>query len=458
MNSNAEKLVLIVHAVDAEGPLYESLEATFDRLKEVHGIDGLPVNRETIRRLKDGEIPLGGKEAIIAEFLNSHRLLYNDSWEKIDDMMERITSEAFRMELPDSTGGGWIYNWHCMDHVGYVYNPRRRDIGYHNIHDYFSRWVASQPNCRDRIEFHFHSMSTYQDAHRCGTSIAKSPGIHDILNRRVIERQWFPSAYRAGFQTERPDIHHFLEQWIPYDLSSMALDDPSILEESIDLRDGRFSDWRLAPPDWSIYHPHHDNYQLGGNCRRWIGRCLNVMNRIASIDQAEMDKAFARAQSGRPTLVGISGHDFRDLGAEVDTIRELIDTAQAKYKDVSFKYCDIVEAFRIASGEFEVAADTDPLELEISLHREPSDDVPHMVVTTKKGKVFGPQPYLAIETMSRRFIHESFDFSPSGDRWQFAFYHETLPLDDVRRIGVAANDAYGNRWIDVIDVAEHVNA
>jgi hypothetical protein len=34
MSTNEDKVVYVVHSIDTEGPLYESLEATFDRLKK----------------------------------------------------------------------------------------------------------------------------------------------------------------------------------------------------------------------------------------------------------------------------------------------------------------------------------------------------------------------------------------------------------------------------------------
>jgi hypothetical protein len=269
-----------------------------------------------------------------------------------------------------------------------------------------------------------------------------SPELYQILCRRIIERNWFPTVFRAGFQTERPDSHWFLEQWIPFDISNMALEDNSELDKTIDFRNGRSGDWRLAPADWSVYHPSHDNYQLPGNCRRWIGRALNVLNRVASIDQREMDKAFARARSGLPALVGIASHDFRDLGVEVEFVRSLIAESSRRFPGVKFKYCEAIEAFRIATGEGDGA--TDALDLELVFHPASAGDVASIEVITRRGRVFGPQPFLAIQTRSRRFIHDNFDFAPSLDRWFYAFHPDTLPIEDVACIGVAANDRYGN--------------
>lgn len=450
MTSNA-KQVLIVHAIDTEGPLYESPAASFERLEELFGITDLPKTPETLARLRDGEIDLGGIEKKVSETLNSHRVNLMQDWGMLDAMLGRCMAPAFRHAEPDSFGGGWVYNWHTLDFIGYDINPRRRDMGHHNIFDHYRDLLGRDSECPDAIHFHFHPMSTYYEAHRCATSYVRTPHLWEILCRKVIEREWFPVAFRAGFQAERPDSHWFLEQFIPFDISNMATDDPGELDQMIDFRNGRSGDWRRAPADWSVYHPDHDDYQRPGNCRRVIGRALNVFSRVASIDQAEMDKAFARADGGGTALVGICSHDWRDLGPEVDFVRGLIRESQRKYPDVKYRFCEEVDAFRTALGMGE-AAEADALELALTLDRAPSDDVPNLTVDTKRGRVFGPQPFLAIETHGGRFIHDNFDFSTSVGRWHYAFHGDTLPIGDVRRIGVGAADKYGNPCVRVIEV------
>ena len=79
-------------------------------------------------------------------------------------------TENFRMALPDSYGNGWKFTWHCLDHVNYEYNPRR-DIGFHKVYDHYLDWVSRYSNYNDELEWHFHPMSVYKDAHRCATFI-----------------------------------------------------------------------------------------------------------------------------------------------------------------------------------------------------------------------------------------------------------------------------------------------
>ena len=444
-----KKIVQIIHAVDTEGPLYESTLAKFERLDDLLGIKGIQPTNENLEKIRRGELPLDGKEKDAINILNGHLTNYNDTWDKIDEMLSRLFDDKFRTKLLDSYGQGWIFNWHCLDHVGFEYNPRRRDMGYHNIYDHYKDYLKTNTNTKDAIHWHFHPMSTYKDAHRCATSFINSPELYQILTRRIIERNWFPTVFRAGFQTERPDSNWFLEQWIPFDISNMALDDPSEYENTTDFRNGRSGDWRRAPSDWSIYNPSHDDYQVPGNCRRTIGRALNVLNRIATIDQSEMNKAFKRANDELPTVVGMASHDFRDLEHEVDFIRNLITESSKLYPDVKFQFCEGVEGFQKAIWEDNIPKTK--LNFEIIYNKASEKDVPNIEVKLLEGDVFGPQPFLAIETRSRRFIHDNFDFSIKGGSWHYAFHGDTLPIEDVARIGVAANDQYGNLCIKRLD-------
>ena len=57
--------VYIVHCIDTEGPLYETLDATFHRVKDIFGIDMEP-SLENLEKLQREEIDLGGKEKEVA--------------------------------------------------------------------------------------------------------------------------------------------------------------------------------------------------------------------------------------------------------------------------------------------------------------------------------------------------------------------------------------------------------
>jgi hypothetical protein len=442
----SDKTVYIVHAIDTEGPLYESLNAKFERLKDTFNIEIEPSNSNLIK-LQKGEFNLNGKESAVKDFLAPKLLKYNDSWEKIDSMLGNIMSPNYRRRFVDSYDNGWIYNWFCLDHVGYDSNPRRREIGFHNILDRYVEFIDKYKANMDGIHWHFHPMSTYKEAHRCATSYENSPHLHETLCRMIIDRGIFPSTFRAGFQSERPDSNWFLEQWIPFDCTNMSIQNPEDFELFSDFKKGRSGDWRRAPSDWSVYNPDIYDYQKVGSCNRHIGRFLNISTRIANITQGEVDKAFDRANSGKPTLLGIASHDFRDMELEVDLVRELIDTASKRYPEVKFKFCEAKDAFNNVVHQGDTG---NGLNLKVDFYKEDGNYV--IDVTTENGKVFGPQPYLAIKTKSGNFIHDNFDFGLDGKSWHYIFHFDSVLSTDVDKIGVASNDKYGNTYIKQINV------
>src|SRR3989338_2581334 len=386
------KIVHILHCVDAEGPFVESLEATFERLYDIFDIR-LEATEENLTKIQNQKIDFGEKTEIISKVFNAHNLKYHGSWDEIDAMLLQMMHKDFRNTVLDSFGRGWIYNWHCVDHIGYTYNPRKRVLGFHKVFDHYKKMIEQTNSYQDGHHFHFHPMTHYLDAHRHAKSYMNSPHLYEILCRRIIERRWFPVAFRPGFHIERPDSNWFLEQWIPFDISNWShhrKNDGGNYQE--DVEDGRFQDWRLAPNDWSIYHPSHDYYQLPGHCRRWICRVLSITVRGAGITQDEVDKAFERAAQGKPTIMAVTNHDFRDMVSEVDLVRGMIVDASKKFPDVQFKFCEAVEAFRGALYDNE--KNIEPVQLHVTLEKKKKTLI--LNVDQISGKVFGPQPFLAI--------------------------------------------------------------
>jgi len=436
--------VYFLHAVDTEGPLYESLAATFSRLEEIFGIKLRP-SRQTLRELQAGSIDLGEKTPLVQEALSHHRVSTLGTWGEIDAMLDQITSPDYRRKIVDCNNQGWVFNWFCLDHVGFTVNPRRRDMGFHNIHDHYVELLSSQPESRDQIQWHFHPISTYREAHRCATHYFRSSEIYQILSRRIIERDFFPSCFRAGFQAERPDSHWFLEQFIPFDISNMSTADTTDIDLSNDFRNGRSGNWRKAPHDWSVYHPSHDDYQLPGQCRRLIGRALNLRNRIGNLTLEEVDLAFARAASGLDALVGICSHDWRDMKSELDLLFNYIQEVKSRYPRVDFQFCTANEAFMPFVDQ--VYVDDPALELALTFTPGSEEDVPSVRIDAVRGRVFGPQPFVAIKTRSNQFLHDNLDFDSSRGRWHYAFHADTLPLEDVHTFAVAANDFHGRTSI-----------
>lgn len=421
--------VYLVHCIDTEGPLAQSQPTVLTGAAPIPPL------------IADFDDPATDFNRVVA----AHRARTLGTWDEVAETLRRATSREQRHRLPDSFGGGWRFNWFCMDHLGYVDNPRGRAMGMHVIFDFYADLLSRQ-QAGDALHWHFHPMSTYGEAHRCATSYLNSPMLREIVARRILDRKWFPRASRPGFHDERPDHHWFLEQWLPFDFGNIATDDIDPASNQ-DLCDGRLSDWRWAPRDWRTYHPHHDCYQLEGGCRRKIARCLNLLNRFGNLTEAEMRTGFARAAQGLPTLIAFSSHDWRDLVPEMNWVTSLVRRVAADYPGVRFQWAEAIEAFNAVHPP---PADP-PVKLGCTLRFE--NGLPSRVdVEVLQGRPFGPQPFLALRTRSRRIIHDNMNYWRSLTDFNYIFDAESIRPDDVKEIGVAVNDAAGHQSIHVIDV------
>jgi hypothetical protein len=438
--------VHIVHCIDTEGPLHESLAATFERLRDIFNLDLRP-SAALLHSLQEGTVDLGGLEAAVQKVVDPHLLSYNDTWDKVDSMLAELMSVPFRTEMRDSRGGGWIYNWFCVDHVDYDENPRRRDMGYHAIFEHYQQALRETGSAQDGLHFHYHPHSFRRQAHRCATHWwANSDSLHQALSRRVIDHQWFPVAHRPGFHVIRPDSHWFLEQYIPFDFSSQAMTNNGVDADQAGLLGGRFGDWRRAPVTWEPYHPSTDDYQVPGNCRRWIARCLNVGTRYRVLEERDVRLAFQEAADGKPVVLAITNHDFRDMRPDVQSIRELVQRVAVDFPGVPFLFSESVEAMRMALNLEPLA----PCELAMTVQQIGSG---HALQVHSSVPTFGPQPWLALKTMDGKYHFDNFDIDRPFHQWQYVFDEETLPLSAIESIGVAANNAYGITTVGVMKAA-----
>jgi hypothetical protein len=439
--------VYVVHCVDTEGPLHESVEATFERLEAIFGID-LEPSVALLRQLQAGEVDLGGIEQAVRKVVDPHLLGYNDTWDKIDDMLASCMSPAFRERTVDSRGHGWVYNWFCVDHVDYDVNPRRRDMGYHNVYDHYQGVLRETGSAQDGVQFHYHPHGFRRVANHSATHWwASSDSLIQVLSRRVIDRRWFPAAHRAGFHVIRPDSHWFLEQHIPFDLSSQAVAPVADDSAQSGLDDGRWGDWRRAPVTWEPYHPAHDDYQARGSCRRWIARCLNIGTRYRLLSEEHVRQAFAEAEADRPVVLAFTNHDFRDMRPDIDGVRELVVRVGREFPDVPFLFSEAVTAMREA---LQLAAHP-ACELDVTLVQTgPST---HVMEVRSQVPTFGPQPWLALRTLGGTYHHDNLDIDEPFHRWRYVFDEETFPLGALDAIGLAANNTYGVTTVVSVDPA-----
>jgi hypothetical protein len=184
---------------------------------------------------------------------------------------------------------------------------------------------------------------------------------------------------------------------------------------------------------------------IPGNCRRWISRCLNVGTRFGLITQEDVDQAFREAQQGKPVVLSVTNHDFRDMAPDVEFVMNLLDVARGRFPDVPFRYSSALGAMREALDLPHQKA----CELDIELTASGNEAL-EMVVHSQT-PTFGPQPWLAIKTRSGEYLHDNFDIDRPFNEWRYIFDETTIPFDAVETVGVAANNAFGITTVVRID-------
>lgn len=434
--------VYICHHVDTEGPLDEKISDLFSRLKLIFGIHMEPTE-ENLKKIQAGNIELDDdkkKQLLLA--VDQHTIGFKNNWRNIEVMLMDIMSKKFRDKMLDSFGGGWIYNWNIMDHVGFVENPRKRDIGYLKIFNFYENMMKTTNSSMDALHWHFHPIPFYKQANIPATSYDNSMHeLHQVILRRLIEKNWFPRVNRAGFHTERIDSNFFLEQWIPFDPSNQSVNEDYHPNYQKDLTEGRFGDWRGAPTDWSMYNPSFYDWRMKGNCNRTIARVLNMKSRHRSINVYEIEKAFKRANNQEDVYLGVTNHDWREMSTEIDEFRLMLKKVINKYPKVHFKFSESVHAFReiLGYGNDEVKKNKITFEIELINNL--------LLLQVTNGELFGPQPYLALKTATGEYFHDNFDFNEFKKSYSYTFDEYTLKLNELSNLAIASNDKYGNSYI-----------
>jgi hypothetical protein len=440
----SDPVLHIVHAVDTEGPLDEDIGATFQRLRDLFGID-LPASEETLLKLQARELDLGGMEDKVATVFSPQLLRYNRNWADVRRMLDNAMSQAFRRRMVDDFGGGWVYSWHCVDHLGFAANPRHKDMGYGNVFRFYRQMIAETGSTQDELNFHFHPLSVTRNPLSAATSYNGSLDVLlGVIARRIIEDDWFPTTYRPGFHAERPDAHAFLEQWLPFDYANQSVDEDDTGQS--DTRLGRFGDWHRAPRDWLGYHPHHDDHTQPGQCRRWIFRCLNVGTRFRLLQERHLEAAFKDACHAGSAIVAFADHDYRDMAPDVDYVRGLLETVRARHPNVKIKFngahCAAMEHIAVVEPGREIA----PLALDGAIEGN------RLHVRLASGEVFGPQPFLALRDRAGQVFHDNFDVVEPGRHWTYVFDDQTISLNRMETAGIGAAGRRGGFAVRKIQI------
>ncbi len=190
------------------------------------------------------------------------------------------------------------------------------------------------------------------------------------------------------------------------------------------------------------YHPSHEDYQVEGNCKRLIARCLNLNTRYNNFNKKEAEYAFNEANNGKNILLGLTNHDHRDMTYDVETTHNILKHLSKKYPKVKFIYSDAVEAFRKTMRlkkkdyiKFKVKFDRGNLSKKLYIYIESNQ------------KIFGSQPYFCFKDKKNRYFHDNLVTLKPGFKWRYCFFEENVAPLKIKNIAFAANNDFGRTTV-----------
>ena len=126
---------------------------------------------------------------------------------------------------------------------------------------------------------------------------------------------------------------------------------------------------------------------------------------------------------------------------EIDGFYKLLLSVAEKYPDVKFQFSGALTAFQNVLAYSPTEIQKERIEIKAEINERV------LTVNVVNGSLFGSQPYLALKSPTGTYWHDNFDFGKSGKEFFYTFDRNTITLEVLETIAIAANDKYGNTSI-----------
>lgn len=349
------------------------------------------------------------------------------TWEAVDAAMDKLFDPAFRARFPDPGGGALRIGWFFLTWTGFATNPRDRAFGYHAVRDhYLERWGEELRSNGDEQLWHYHQPPPSGVGNEWGIDWDASREYERIVSRQLLEREWFPPAYRAGGTIMDAVSSRWVDGWFPVDYSNRApLELPGLV------------DWSPGVAEWSLYHPSPEDFRVPGAGRRRMARCLDLETSVYALSESDVAAAFERARHGRAAVLSCFDHDYRDIADRIDAFRELVTAVGRRHPGVEWRYAGPVEAVR----SYLDVPPPPALELDAAAHGG-------SVHIRSSAPLYQSIPWLAVETDDGDVLHvESGLLRLEPTRWRWTpppdLRWERLAIGGSTDLGASAVAAIG---------------
>jgi hypothetical protein len=328
-----------------------------------------------------------------------------------NDKVAQTMEPSWRGCHIDSFGDSLTLTWFVMSHEMFCHVP---DGSCTMVLDTLLKFQHAVVQFGDQVAWHYHH-ADWTDPNEDGVSHwnqlltfdrttytnGVDVGIAErMLNHLLIDRGYFPGAFRTGWAWENDAFSRWVEEIIPFDLSA---DPPhkNTPKRREPLRNQY--EWSRAPKEFRGYHPDAEDYQTPGKMHRWIFR-TNDDNKAPG-----WQKIFQLARLGKDQMAAITCHSYDNIALLLDTMLPNF-MHQALLAEVQVKFGTASAAAAAITGKSSLPAP--PLRI---------DRIGDTLFITSDTLIYQPAPYCAIKTPEglyrRAFAHS---LGKKTGRWFYA--------------------------------------
>jgi hypothetical protein len=277
--------------------------------------------------------------------------------------------------------------------------------GYTAVRDILMNyWAIEIQAYADEVEYHHHFI-VYDDVWNIyynGPDAGYPEYQMYALDHMIIDRNFYPSAFRSGWLVMTSALSSWLEQWIPFD---------------------------YTPYSGTLFPTHPSGMN------RWQTVSLD-----STSQQEDVNLAFARARDFGSAIYSLYFHDRDDMVDVINTLQFYLNTAdadEANYQGVSFEFVTAREAMQLALR----FTDYTPPTFTVSQNSD-------TYTITSNEPLWGNHPYIALKYSDGTYTHLE-AISVGTNAWTVS--PTQLPGRSIVTLGIAANDLYGNVRVQTIE-------
>jgi hypothetical protein len=318
-----------------------------------------------------------------------------NTWFKTKKLVNQMTNSKFRMKFKDKNNNGIIYSWFILTLTGFKTNPFRRPMKYNQTYNFYNdNFSKNFMKYNDEIYWHYHQPAKSGVGNDWSRDWNISQEYINILNRLIIDKNFFPSCFRAGGRIEDNDLSNWLENYIPFDYSNCSgkINWNRIESDGKKLKD--VADWSKAPISWIGYHPDKNDYQKVGDQKRYMFRCMDLKSPVYDIKDSDIEQAFKTAESGNNAILSVFEHDRRFIALDniIDFCRRVYEISK-KYPKIKWLYKNAKDA---ALNQKKIKKISPP-KFKMKMLKE------NRIMITTDDNIFGINPYTCVKQGKKYF-------------------------------------------------------